>query len=182
MGIIGKLISNKIETFILNTVEKRFGYNVKGETYGPSGDDSPGLEDDRVYLGSIDGEGRSVVIGNLVISQGAEAGEKILYSRDANGVLKAQIYWKKDGKIEINGDGNIVLQNGTDFAMRFNEFETQINTLKGDLNTFISVYNGHNHPTAPVGPVSTPSSPGVPTAADFTNVKISNINVPAVGE
>jgi hypothetical protein len=198
MGIIGKLISNKIETFILNTVEKRFGYNVKGETYGPSGDDSPGLEDDRVYLGSIDGQGRSVVIGNLVVSQGAEAGEKILYSRDTNGNVKAKIYIKKDGGIEIEGagadveifsDNNLVLQNGTDFAMRFNEFKTQIDQLRTDHDSLATKHNTHIHiTTATVGATATPGtiSPTTttesPTTSDFTNVKIDNINVPAVGE
>jgi len=110
MGIIGKLLSTKIEDFILNTVEKRFNYLCKGETYAAAGDDSPGIEGDRVYLADIDGQGRSVVIGTLSVSQGAEEGEKILYSRDAAGLPMAQIYLKKDGGIEIISKGDLLIK------------------------------------------------------------------------
>ena len=194
MGTIGKIIKTKIETFILNTVEKRFSYNINGETYGPSGDDSPGLNDDRVCLVEIDGKGRSVVVGNLTISQGANPGEKILYSRDENGNVKAKIYIKNDGAMDIEGvggdvniftDNNLVLQQGTDFAMRFNEFKTQIDQMKSDYDNFINItFNTHTHPGVQSGGSSTgtPAPTGSGTSSDFTNVKVDNINVPGVGE
>ena len=38
MGRIAKLISTKIEEFIVQTVEAYFGANVTAETFAPSGD------------------------------------------------------------------------------------------------------------------------------------------------
>ena len=204
MGVIGKLINTAMQNYIINTVEKKAFYNIKGESYSSPGDDSPGLEDDRVYLANIEGQGRSVVLGTFSISRGAQQGEKILYSRAPNGDVKAKIYIKADGGIEIVGDGNdveintstnLVLQSGTDFAVRNNELKTQIDSLKQTLNDFIN--NQHNGSVVPhthifnynAGP--TPSSgstapavitTGIQSTADFTNIKVSNINVPGIGE
>jgi hypothetical protein len=224
MAIIGKLLKTAINTFILNTVEKRSEYNINGETYTPSGDDSPGLPDDRVLIIPIDGSGKNIIAGSLTISQGAEPGEKILYSRDANGNVKAKIYFQKDGKlnietddqinvlgskkividgtqdVEIKSDANIVLQDGTDFAVRYNELKTQLDQLKTDFNNFITSYNSHVHTVTTAvtvnnvtpgtgsaagtgnGSAAATGSTGVPTTVDFSNTKVANINVPGVGE
>ena len=79
MGRIAKLISTKIEEFIVQTVEAYFGANVTAETFAPSGDDSPPLENDRIVLVQVDGTGNFVAVGVLSKSQGAKPGEKILY-------------------------------------------------------------------------------------------------------
>lgn len=211
MGVIANLISTKIEDFILNTVEKRTGFPVKGFSYAPPGDDSPGLPEDRHYIAKKDGQGNIVVIGTLVVSQGAKEGEKILYSRNSDGDTVAKIYFQNDGKltietddeiniigskktivdsvedIEIKSNANLVLQNGSDFAMRFNEFETQINQIKQDINDHINVrYTPHTHivPQAPSGTTvsQTPLPVGIPSTVDFSNVKIDNINLPGLGK
>ena len=101
MGRIAKLISTKIEEFIVQTVEAYFGANVTAETFAPSGDDSPPLENDRIVLVQVDGTGNFVAVGVLSKSQGAKPGEKILYSRGADGEVKAAIKLLNDGKIEM---------------------------------------------------------------------------------
>ncbi len=161
MGRIGRLISSKINTYILNVVEARFKYNVSANSYGPSGDDSPGLPEDRFALVEIDGAGNWVAVGVLVKSQGADSGEKILYSRDSAGVVKATVKLLKDGIIEINGNA--------DFAVRFNALETGFNTLRSDHNTFLT----HVHGASGTPPVP----PAVPSTASISAAKVDEVKI-----
>ena len=68
---------------------------------------------------------------------------------------------------------------GEDFAVRFTALESAFNKLRGDLNTFIGIYNDHTH-VAPSGGGTTdgPSAPGVDSAADVSGAKIEEIKVP----
>lgn len=135
MGRIGRLVSSKINTYILNVVETRFKYNVSANLYGPSGDDSPGLPDDRMAVMEKDGAGNWATVGVLVKSQGAEAGEKILYSRDSAGVTKATIKLLGDGIIELNGNA--------DFAVSHTDLNTALQILVTAINsTFATKLDG----------------------------------------
>ena len=164
MGRIGRLISNKINTYIVNIVEARFKYNVSANLYGPSGDDSPALPDDRFALMKIDGAGNWIAVGVLVKSQGADPGEKILFSRDSAGAIKATVKMLKDGIIELNGN--------TDFAVAFDDLKTQFNELK-------TVVNSHTHIYIPgtLTPVATAT--GLPqSAADIDQAKVAEVKLP----
>lgn len=101
MGRIARLIKTEIEKFIVQTVESHFGANVTAETFGPSGDDSPPLPEDRVVLVNVDGTGNFVSAGVLSVSQGAKPGERILYSRNSGGEVMAALKLLNDGKIEM---------------------------------------------------------------------------------
>ena len=109
MGRIARMIKTEIEKFIVQTVEMYFGANVTAETFAPSGDDSPPLPDDRIVLVQTDGTNNFVAVGVLSVSQGAKPGEKILYSRDENGEVKAAIKLLNDGSIQMQtfGDAGI---------------------------------------------------------------------------
>jgi hypothetical protein len=107
MGRIGRWISTKIQTYIIGIIESRINEKIQVMLYGPSGDDSPPIKDDRILIISIDGTGKHAVSGVLSKSQGANPGEKKLYSRDSTGTVKAIIYIKNDGTIELNtGDAS----------------------------------------------------------------------------
>lgn len=157
MGRIARWLSSKIETYITGIIESRLNERIQSILYGPSGDDSPPLSEDRVLLVSIDGEGKHVITGVICKSQGAEPGEKKLYSRDSNGDIQGYIYIKSDGIIEINGNA--------DFAVAFND-------LKSGFDTLVSNFNSHTHPTAPSGPVSPPS---IPSTASIDSSKVSEV-------
>ncbi len=101
MGRIARLIKAEIGKFIVQTVESYFCANVSAETFAPSGDDSPPLVNDRIVLVKTDGTGNFAAVGVLSVSQGAKAGEKILYSRSSSGEVKAAIKLLNDGKIEM---------------------------------------------------------------------------------
>lgn len=107
MGRIGKLIQSKIETYIDHVIETRLNYNQTCRMFGPAGDDSPPLKDERIVIVQVDGTGRFVAVGALSISQGAKPGEKILYSRDENGELKAVLSLLQDGKVKLETPGDI---------------------------------------------------------------------------
>lgn len=101
MGRVARLIRTEIEKFIVQTVEAYFGANVTAETFAPSGDDSPPLPDDRIVLVRVDGTGNFAAVGVLSVSQGAKPGERVMYSRDENGEVKAAVKLLNDGKIEM---------------------------------------------------------------------------------
>jgi hypothetical protein len=126
-------------------------------------------------------EVRTVILdfgGGLKISLGIEdgietaieEGELDLYSTSGS-VRKASIYLKKDG--------TLILNDGTDYAVKYNELKSKIDDLKEQLNSFITTkYNLHNHPTAPVGAVSPPSIVGVEVTTDFASIKSDKVQLP----
>ncbi len=65
------------------------------------GDDSPPIPGDRVVLVQVDGTGKFVAVGVLGESQGARPGERVLYSRSADGEVMAALRLLNDGKIEM---------------------------------------------------------------------------------
>ncbi|GHU66625.1 hypothetical protein FACS189447_07880 [Spirochaetia bacterium] len=105
MGIIdisriGKVINHSIEKFIELVVETRKDFNQKAFLYNSSGEDSPPVKNDRIALLKIDGTGKYVVAGVLTESQGAKPGEKIFFSRNADGELQSIIKMLEDGTID----------------------------------------------------------------------------------
>lgn len=101
MGRIGKHLKAEIDKYIEQTIETRLNFKQTALTFAPSGDDSPPLENDRVILVSIDGNGKFAAVGVLTASQGAKPGEKILYSRNEDGEVKAILSLLNDGKVKL---------------------------------------------------------------------------------
>lgn len=121
MGRIGRLIQTAIEKFIVQTVEAYAGVNLSADTYAPSGDDSPPLPEDRIVLVQVDGTGNFVAVGVLTESQGAKPGEKILFSRDENGEVKAILKLLNDGKIELSTPEAISVDNKKGISVKSKE-------------------------------------------------------------
>lgn len=109
MGRIGRMIQTAIEKFIVQTVETYAGVNITADTFAPSGDDSPPLAEDRIVLVQVDGTGHFVAVGVLTESQGAKPGEKILFSRDADGEVQAALKLLNDGKVELVSPAEVSL-------------------------------------------------------------------------
>lgn len=66
-----------------------------------------------------------------------------------------------------------------DYAVKFDQLKIAFDKLKADTKTFIeTIYNLHNHPTAPTGPVSTPSVVGIGSTADMSLAKVVNVRLP----
>ena len=101
MGRIGKHLKTEIDKYIEQVIETRLNYKQTALTFGPSGDDSPPIKDDRIILVSIDGNGKFAAVGVLTASQGAKPGEKILYSRNEDGEVQAVLSLLNDGKVKL---------------------------------------------------------------------------------
>lgn len=98
MGRVARVLQTEE---LLETVEIYSGANVTAKAYGSSGDDAPPLENDRVLLVPIEGTGNYAVAGVLGKSQGAKPGERILYSRDKDGNIRAVIHLMNDGSVSV---------------------------------------------------------------------------------
>ena len=111
MSTVARLIrtENGDDEEIIQTVEAHYGENKYCDQYAPSGDDSPPLPEDRVALMDVEGTGNCSSVGVLTKSQGAKPGERILYSRDEEGNVKAKIHLKNDGSVLFEGEGSAEL-------------------------------------------------------------------------
>lgn len=111
MGRIAKLIKTEIDRYIMQTVEAHYGQNQSAMQYGPSGEDSPPLKDDRILLVKVEGTGKYVAAGVLTMSQGANPGEKIFYSRDSDsGDIKAVVSLLNDGVIKLESPKDMIFE------------------------------------------------------------------------
>lgn len=91
------------------------GANITVEHFSTPGDDSHPLKTDYVITLETPQSGGAVAVGYLdpANDQKANEGDKRIYSRDATGVVKAEIWLKNDGSIECtNGNGSIELRAG----------------------------------------------------------------------
>jgi hypothetical protein len=225
LGRLARVISSKVDKdgFLILTVETDYKNNIQVESFGPAGDCSRPLPEDKILLIEKEGSGEYGGVVVLNEDQNEGEGEKIIFSRDEDGNVVAQAYFQKDGKldiildsnlllninnnkikveanddgklnietedkitvkakkdIDIDSDTKLILMKGTDFAVRCIELQKQLNTLKAEFNTFVK----HRHFVYMMagGAYSDQADLSSQSQADFTNIKVSNINVPAVGE
>jgi hypothetical protein len=172
MNFIGQITGVRLEEAIrIITTEIYEGMTKESRQICPPGiDANPILEDQGVLIIIDKVPGKSAQVGVYPDSQ-AEQGEVRIYSRAANGDLKALMWFKADGTIEINGS--------EDNAVRYSQLETAFNTFKTDFNNFIStVFNLHMHPTAGTGPPSLPTLTGTSTTADIAPAKVDEVKLP----
>ena len=108
---------------------------------------------------------------------GLKEGESVMFSKTSEGV-KATIYARVDGSLEINGDD--------DYAVRYSVLKAQFDELNNKFNTFVEVYNIHVHPvplSQAIFPASTPSSSPTPmsgtaSTADMSEAKVDSVKLP----
>lgn len=103
-------------------------------------------------------------------------------------VVKTRLESTED--VEINSDKQLVLQEGSDFAVRHNELKDQVDKLNTRFETILNVLNtwtpvaqdgGSALSVAVQATVIALDTAGI-ISADFSNIKVSNINLPGVGE
>jgi hypothetical protein len=94
-----------------------------------------------------------------------DQGEKEIYSTDNPATTKK-------ARILFDKNGNIILNQGTDFAARFNELQTAFNELQGK-------FNAHTHPyvDTPIGPAVT-SATATPSTGDISLAKSQTVKLP----
>lgn len=204
MGSIGEITEVKIEDKIREIITELFdNYTVQASQISPSGIDSSPLKEKQGVLIPVGGSGKYVHIG-IYTQNEVENGEIKVYSEDADENIMASIYLTKDGKItieseddievickknvKINADEEIIINEGSDYAVKYNELETAFNQLKQDFDNFVSTtYGVHIHPavttatvaTGPVGVVtiSPTTTQGSSSTADITPAKVDEVRI-----
>ncbi len=173
MGLIGKIIESRIKNSLREIMTEIYPNLIKSPRQVlPPGIDAVPIEGDQgVMLVIGQSSGKGVQIGVYPDPQ-AESGEVRFYSRDDAGAQQAFLWIKKDGNIEINGDA--------DFAVAFNDLKSGFDTLKGDINTFITtIFNLHTHVSAgPGNPTATPLPTGSASAASIDASKVDTVKLP----
>ncbi|KPK95638.1 hypothetical protein AMJ80_04500 [bacterium SM23_31] len=104
-----------------------------------------------------------------------EAGEKEFYSTDSPITSKL-------ARIKLNKNSEIIMNEGTDFAVAYTDLKTAFDKLKTDFNNFISVFNAHTHPyvDTPIGAsvTSATATPGTSSTADMSGSKVEKVKLP----
>lgn len=152
--------------------EVNFGADVV-ETcvlYENIGNNNYPLPDDEVAVSLSNGQNTILAVFRP-IPDDLKAGEQVIYSRDSSGTIQANIKFKNDGEINLN--------DGDDFAVKFNELKTAFDTLKNDFNTFVKTSgNVHTHICAAPGVASaTPLPIGKETTSDMSNAKVEKVKL-----
>lgn len=127
MGLVGRIISfvkgtrngaNKVDV----RLDPGYGNAITGEHFAPIGDDSNPLKTDIPVAVPINGGSRYAIVGYIDVANESESesGDKRIYSRDAAGNIKAEVWLQNDGAIvaqnengvfEIKPSGEIALEN-----------------------------------------------------------------------
>lgn len=135
-----KIISTRIDSANRRLVKFfRFGKDDVQEVLNASasGDDSPPTENMRGIYVQTSQVGTPVLVGYINDKQIAKPGEKRIFATDQNGNVLLHFYMKNNSTIELGGTGN--------YAVKFNELETQFNELNNKFNLFVNSYNLHFH-------------------------------------
>jgi len=74
--------------------------------------------------------------------------------------------------VSISGSTQIELNGNTDYAIKYNNMKTAFDTLRTDLNNFITVFNAHAHGNSGASP---PATPGIPSVADMSNAQNAKV-------
>lgn len=92
-----------------------------------------------------------------------------------------------DGDVTMTAGGNVTtdatetaLQAGADYAVQYTALKSAFDTLKTDLNNFVTWATTHVHPGVLAGAASTAVSPVPPvqSAADMSGSKVADVRLP----
>ena len=144
----------------------------------PSGECSLPNEGDTVLIHEVSHEYKVATASNTgVLESSLSNGEKSLFAVK-DGDIKA--------KLTFLNSGELVLNDGDDYAVQFTALKTGFDMLKTELNALVTIFNSHFHPVAAlpnpiVPPVFIPTSvtatPGAPSVASIDSSKIEKVRV-----
>lgn len=163
MNYIGRITSTSIVNGLRNLVVSVYNqFTTEDNLLLPPGVDALPLPGDQCAGFVTDSAGNTVASGVISKINETEEGEHRIYSRDADGLVRAHVFLKNNGDIEIetfndeqetiasikigaeaiaiiSEDGKVNLNGTSSTAVAFQQLFAAFNTLKED-------YNGHGHP------------------------------------
>lgn len=143
---------------------------IEASSYGV---DSNPIKDMIAIYAPTQESGKNYVIGYLNTNRLAEIGENRLFSTDENGELKAWIWLKNDGKVQILGD--------TDNMVRYSKLEEAFNQLKADHNDLAQKWTAFATAYVPGSPATLGTPPTLatstvqPSTANISEAKIDEV-------
>jgi hypothetical protein len=149
-------------------VETAVLFGTGGHFEYPMIDDEVAIQmasDDNGYSGA-----QNVIVAVFrATPDGLSSGESIMYSRDSAGSVV--------GSVKCNGNGKVIINDGTRSAVGFSDLKSGFDELKDDFNSFVtSVYNKHVHNVAALPSVGTPP-PVIPTIVTTSTGKSSSASI-----
>lgn len=147
------------------------------ELYQPAGVDSNPVNNSMVLVLPAGQAWKIVVAVNDGVEPMVGRGEYKIYS-SADGTILASVY--------VNSDGETVINDGTDYAVAFEDLKIAFDQLQSDFDYAMQALNAHVHAVAgapPSGPLPSPPVPGWPpgiqaSTADIDPAKIEDVRVP----
>ena len=136
------------------------------QLYNAPGEKSPPFSGNIALVLEVTDDFRIAVGVDDKVASAAEPGEKEIYSYDSGGAKLASILLNKGSEAIIN--------EGTDFAVKFNALQTEFNELQTRFNDLVTVFNNHIH--AGVG--TPPTTSGNQSTADIDNTKVEKVRLP----
>ncbi len=103
--------------------------------------------------------------GNNSTSHETNEGELKIYAVDQNEV-KSSVELKKNGQVIVNG--------GENYAVKFNQLKTKFDMLIVEINNFITTYNSHTHMVFNT-PTLGPSAVRTASAININDSKADNL-------
>lgn len=143
------------------SIEVDFGAGVV-ETcafYENAGNNNYPLYGDEVAVSMSEGQNTIMAVFRT-IPDGLGKGEQVIYSRNADGEVQATL--------KATADGELILNEGDDFAVKFNELKGAFDELKNYVNALVLPVN---IPAATAGP------PAVPSTADMSSSKVEKVKL-----
>lgn len=183
MNTIGNYISSVIERGFRKIKFRRFGREdiMKAYLGTAFGDDYVPSIGKVVQISTTNSNENLIICTVRKADETLKAGEKLTYSTDKDGVVKARIYLRNDGKIEIKGS-EVIFKDGEDFAVRYTQLESEFNELKEKFNDMVQSWNLFAGAYTPGGPSTQGLPPTASTAtqsaADITKTKVESIKLP----
>jgi len=125
------------------------------ELVSQPGDSSRPVTGSRVFVIELAAAWSIAIAVDNATSPQIMEGERLIYSLDANGVLAS---------ILLGVNGNVVINGGGDFGVRFSALEAAFNQLKTDFDS----HAGH----------FTAETPPTPSTADISSAKVESVEMP----
>jgi hypothetical protein len=143
-----------------------------GELYGTHGVVSRASKKTRgvkIRIGKL-----SIIVGAYTygVEPPANEGALKLYATDADGTEK--------GSHLLDSDGTHVINNGTDWAVRYSKLEEAFNELKSKHNKLQAAFDMHTHPGVTPGQSATGTTApsGAESSADIEPAKVEEVRLP----
>lgn len=160
---------------VIITTKAAGGQERTTELYHPPGLSSGPTKEDRA-VGVVIGTGKRVAVAthNYRLEIEVVDGETILYSTDPDGL-------EVKGKVSLDTDGNISLNDGTDYAVAYEDLQTQFDELNNKYNKLIQTLSGWTPVLKDGGTaLKTALQTATPlnSAADITQAKVDDVRLP----